>query len=184
MSESPADETGERDAPEDPEAGRSALPEFTKKVLSLGLGAYFLTEEKVLSAVRDARLPKDFGSSLTSNASRAKEELLGFISREVARAFKAIDVQKELEKALARHKVKISAEIEFLPLDGEDSVLTPDKVKVETVLDPRDGLAAVDPKAAAEPRDGAAESGEPPADAAGGAKGPAAAEPERESPAE
>jgi hypothetical protein len=99
---------------------RSALPEFTKKLVSLGLGAYFLTEEKLVNYVRDAKLPKDIGSSITSNAGKAKDELLSFVSREVGRAIKSFDLQEEIERALKKHKIKVTAEIEFIPLEHDD----------------------------------------------------------------
>lgn len=101
--------------PEDRQPEGNGLGDITRKVFSLGLGAYFLTEEKVVGMIREARLPREIGSSITANASRAKDELISFMAREATNLLKQIDIQDELRRALVNHKIKISAELEFLP---------------------------------------------------------------------
>lgn len=121
--------------------GRSALPEFTKKLLSLGLGAYFLTEEKLMSYVREAKLPKEIGSSISQNASKAKDEVLSFVTREISKAFQRFDVHEELERLLATHKIKITAEIQFEALDKPAEPGS--GIQVETTIAAREDEAPV-----------------------------------------
>lgn len=95
---------------------KGGLPrDLTKKILTLGLGAYFLTEDTVRRYVKDAKLPRDVAKSITQNAVKGKDELYGFVARELSNFLEKMDLQDELNKFVQNHKVKISAEIEFLP---------------------------------------------------------------------
>ncbi|MDF1666011.1 MAG: hypothetical protein P1V97_29915, partial [Planctomycetota bacterium] len=117
---------------------KGTLPEFTKKLISLGLGAYFLTEEKIVGMVQGAKMPKEIGSSITSGASKAQKELMSFITREIASVIKKIDIQEEFQKALSQHKIKINAEIEFIPLgDAEKAPEDPGEAGDEEVENKR-----------------------------------------------
>lgn len=92
---------------------------LTGKILALGLGAYFLTEDTVRRYVKDAKIPRDIARSITQNASKGKGELYGFIARELSDFLKQMDLQEELDRFVQTHKIKISAEIEFSPRDPE-----------------------------------------------------------------
>jgi hypothetical protein len=98
--------------------GKSGLPEITKKILSLGLGAYFLTEDAIRRTVKDAKLPREIGKSLAQNASKGKEELFGFVARELSGFLRQMDLQRELDRFVQTHKIRASVEIEFLPRGG------------------------------------------------------------------
>ena len=90
------------------------LPDFTKKILTLGLGAYFLTEDTVRRYVKEAKLPRDVAKSITQNAVKGKDELYGFVARELGSFLEKMDVQAELHRFVQNHKIKVSAEIEFV----------------------------------------------------------------------
>lgn len=107
----------ERDARGDDES-RSGLPDITKKILSLGLGAYFLTEDAIRRAVKEAKIPRDIGKSIAQNASKGKEELFGFVARELSSFLRQMDVQKELDRFARTHKIRATVEIEFVPREG------------------------------------------------------------------
>jgi len=95
---------------------RGALPrDLTKKIITLGLGAYFLTEDTVRRYVKDAKIPRDVGKLITQNATKGKDELYGFIARELSDFLRQMDLQQELDRFLSGHKVRINAEIEFVP---------------------------------------------------------------------
>ena len=86
---------------------------LTGKILAAGLGAYFLTEDTVRRYVKDAKIPRDIARSITQNASKGKDELYGFIARELSDFLKQMDLQEELDRFVQNHKIKISAEIEL-----------------------------------------------------------------------
>lgn len=97
---------------------KGGLPrDLTKKILTLGLGAYFLTEDTVRRYVKDAKIPRDIGKTITQNASKGKDELYGFIARELSGFLKQMDIQEEIDRFVGSHKIRINAEIEFLPSD-------------------------------------------------------------------
>jgi len=105
------------------EEERGGLPEnLTKKILTLGLGAYFLTEDTVRRYVKDAKIPRDIARSITQNATKGKDELYGYVARELSSFLRQMDLQQELDRFVRSHKVRVSAEIEFLPREGATSL--------------------------------------------------------------
>ena len=102
---------------EEDKAGRSDL---TKKILTLGLGAYFLTEDTVRRYVKDAKLPRDIGKTITQNATKGKDELYGFVARELSGFLRQMDLQAELDRFVRSHKIRVNAEIEFVPRPGHE----------------------------------------------------------------
>ncbi len=104
------------DSRESSDEEKGGLPrDLTKRILTLGLGAYFLTEDTVRRYVKDAKLPRDVAKSITQNAVKGKDELYGFVARELSNFLEKMDLQDELGKFVQNHKVKIKAEIEFIP---------------------------------------------------------------------
>lgn len=99
------------DRPEDEEYPES----LTRRILTLGLGAYFLTEDTVRRYVKDAKIPRNIAQGIVHNATKGKDELYGFVARELSGFLKQMDLQAELDRFVRSHKVRISAEIEFLP---------------------------------------------------------------------
>jgi len=97
---------------------RGGLPrDLTKKILTLGLGAYFLTEDTVRRYVKDAKIPRDLAKTITTNAVKGKDELYAFVAGELSGFLKQMDLQEEVGRFVARHRIKINAEIEFVPRD-------------------------------------------------------------------
>jgi hypothetical protein len=105
--------------------------DLTKKILTLGLGAYFLTEDTVRRYVKDAKIPRDIGRTITQNASKGKDELYGFVARELSGFLKQMDLQEELDRFVKSHKIRINAEIEFLPRPLEEAPESGDDVESE-----------------------------------------------------
>ena len=101
------------DHDEDPRGG--VLPELTRRLLSAGVGAYFLTEETIRRAVGEARLPRDVANQVVQGAQRRKDDLFNYVKRELGQVIENIDIQGELRRFLQDHNVKVSAEIEFVP---------------------------------------------------------------------
>lgn len=100
---------------EDEDDDRGMPESLTGKILALGLGAYFMTEDAVRRYVKDAKIPRDLARSITQNATKGKDELYGFVARELSNFLRQMDVQAELQRFVSSHKIRISAEVEFLP---------------------------------------------------------------------
>lgn len=88
---------------------------LTRRILTLGLGAYFLTEDTVRRYVKDAKIPRNIAQGIVANASKGKDELYGFVARELSKFLEQMDLQAELDRFVRSHKVRINAEIEFVP---------------------------------------------------------------------
>ena len=94
--------------------------EMLKRVVSVGLGAAFMTEESVRSALGGINLPKEALQSILSGANRSKEEFLNKVGNETIKLISKIDFVKEASRFVEEHKFRINAEIEIVKKDSGD----------------------------------------------------------------
>lgn len=124
------DKNKEKEEPED-----ESLPkwgEVLKRVMSVGLGAAFMTEESVRSALGGMNLPKDVLTSILQGATRSKEEMLNKVGNEVIKLVSKIDFVKEASRFVEEHKFRINAEIEVVRKEsGEAGLALKTKVKIQ-----------------------------------------------------
>lgn len=97
--------------------------EMLKKVMSVGLGAAFMTEESVRSALSGLNLPKEVLTSILQGANRGKEEFLNKVGNETIKLISKIDFVKEASRFVEEHKFRINAEIEVVKKSNGDSGL-------------------------------------------------------------
>lgn len=120
---------------ENQEQDDEALPkwgEVLKRVMSVGLGAAFMTEESVRSALGGLNVPKDVLTSILQGATRSKEEMLNKVGNEVIKLVSKIDFVKEASRFVEEHKFKINAEIEVVRKEsGEQGLALKTKVKIQ-----------------------------------------------------
>ena len=87
-----------------------------KRLLTVGSTAPFLTEEGIKTALGDIKLPKELLKPLLDSAMSSKDQILNYISKDVASEItKVINnsaFQKNIFKLLDTHKLKLSIEIE------------------------------------------------------------------------
>lgn len=91
--------------------------EVLKKVVGVGLGAAFMTEEHVRSYLGDFKVPKDVVNLILQGASKSKEELMNRVGNEVVKIVSKIDFVKEASRFVEEHKFKITAEIDVIKKD-------------------------------------------------------------------
>lgn len=91
----------------------SKVSEWAKKTLLSGLGAVFLTEEGIMSALSDMKLPKNVITAALSQAERTKKEISGLIAHEVKEFLGKIELDQIIRKVLAGQRIEISASISF-----------------------------------------------------------------------
>lgn len=94
--------------------GSGLLGETLKKILSVGLGAAFMTEESVRAYLADMKLPKDVLNGLLQSAAKSKTELMNRVGSEVIRMVSKIDFVKEASRFAEEHKFRIHAEVEVI----------------------------------------------------------------------
>ena len=109
------------DDPMDEGAGK--FSEMVRKVMSVGLGAAFMTEESVRGALSGMNLPKDVLAGILSQANRGKEEMLNRIGNETIKLIQRIDFVKEASRFVEEHKFRIQAEIEVVKKETGESGL-------------------------------------------------------------
>lgn len=91
--------------------------DMLKRVMSVGLGAAFMTEESIRNTLGDMKLPKDVLNNILTGANRSKEELLNRIGNETIKLISKIDFVKEASRFVEEHKFRINAEIEVVKKD-------------------------------------------------------------------
>lgn len=123
------------DKNKDEEDSEESLPkwgEVLKRVMSVGLGAAFMTEESVRSALGGLNVPKDVLTSILQGATRSKEDMLNKVGNEVVKLISKIDFVKEASRFVEEHKFKINAEIEIVRKEsGEQGLALKTNVKIK-----------------------------------------------------
>lgn len=95
----------------------SGLTDVIKKVVSIGVGAAFMTEESVKSILADLPLPKDIVTGLVQNAKGVKEDFVKQVREELSEHMAKVDVKKVLEEILSQYDVEVKANFSFKKKD-------------------------------------------------------------------
>ena len=91
----------------------SKIGDVIKKVVSIGVGAAFMTEDAVKSILNDLPLPKDIVSGLIQNAKNAKENFNESLREEVRGYLSKVDPTKLLDDLIERYDVEVAATFKF-----------------------------------------------------------------------
>lgn len=91
----------------------SPIGDMIKKVVSVGVGAAFMTEESVKKILEDLPLPKDIISGLVQNAKGAKEDFTNGIREEVRNYLHKVDATKIVTDVLDKYDVEVEAKFKF-----------------------------------------------------------------------
>lgn len=94
--------------------------ETIKKVLSVGVGAAFMTEDVVKKYLNDLPLPKDMVQGLLQNARSAKEDFLSTIQDEVRNKLSKVDPKKLLEEVLENYDIDVQAKVKFTKKEQDE----------------------------------------------------------------
>jgi hypothetical protein len=114
------------DKPDDRDGDDSApkWSDVVKRVMSVGLGAAFMTEESVRGALNGLNLPKEVLTAILQQANRGKEDLLNRIGNETIKLISKVDFVKEASRFVEEHKFRIQAEIEVVKKTDDDGGLS------------------------------------------------------------
>lgn len=91
----------------------SPFGDIIKKVVSVGVGAAFMTEESVKKVLEDLPLPKDIVSGLVQNAKGAKEDFTKGIREELKNYLTKVDASKIVTDILDNYDVEVEAKFKF-----------------------------------------------------------------------
>lgn len=97
-------------------AGKGGLlSEMARKVFLTGLGAIFMTEESIRSALGEIKLPKDAMGFVVDQAKKQKDDLIAAVANEFSNFFAKVKVHEEIQKALTKLQIHIDAKLSFSP---------------------------------------------------------------------
>lgn len=88
---------------------KTQATEMVRKVLSLGIGAVFLTEESLRALVRDFKLPKELIAGILESAQKTKSEFFAKLSDDLVSKMKdQVNVQNLISEILEKHDIQIT----------------------------------------------------------------------------
>lgn len=91
----------------------SPLGDVIKKVVSIGVGAAFMTEDTVKNLLNDLPLPKDIVTGLVQNAKSAKEDFSNSVREEIAQHLNKVDPKKVVAQVLDGYDIEVNAKFSF-----------------------------------------------------------------------
>ena len=91
------------------------LSEMARKVFLTGLGAIFMTEESIRSALGEVKLPKDAMGFVLDQAKKQKNDLVAVVASEFANFLSKLKVHEEIQKALTKLQIHVDAKLSFSP---------------------------------------------------------------------
>ena len=101
----------------DKDKKESPIGDIIKKVVSVGVGAAFMTEESVKKILDDLPLPKDIINGLVQNAKGAKEDFAKSIREEIKHYLANVDSSKLVSDILDKYDVEVEAKFRFKKKD-------------------------------------------------------------------
>ena len=95
---------------------QSKAAELMKKVLTVGVGAIFLTEESLRGLVSEFKLPKELLTAILESANKTKSEFLRTMSDEViARVMEKVDLSELLKEIVTQNEIQLEMTIRLKP---------------------------------------------------------------------
>lgn len=89
------------------------LTDVIKKVVSIGVGAAFMTEDAVKKVLADLPLPKEIVSGLLKNAQSVKDDFVQSVRSELSDHLSKVDPKKLLEEVLENYDIDVQAKVKF-----------------------------------------------------------------------
>src|SRR3954453_1609943 len=95
---------------------QSRAAELMKKVLTVGVGAVFLTEESLRGLVSDFKLPKELLAAVLESANKTKGEFLKTLSREMmSQIVERVDPAALIQELLSKNEIDLQIKVNFKP---------------------------------------------------------------------
>ena len=95
-----------------------SIGDSLKKLISVGVGAAFLTEDAIKNVLGDIPLSKDIISGLLQQAKKSKEEFLKSMREELSKQLKTVDPKALMQEVLDDYEIHVDAKINFSKKEG------------------------------------------------------------------
>jgi hypothetical protein len=95
---------------------QSKAADMMKKVLTVGVGALFLTEESLRGLVSDIKLPKELINAILDSAGKTKSEFLrGFSSEILSKVMEKVQPSALIQEILDKNEIEFRVKVSFKP---------------------------------------------------------------------
>lgn len=99
---------------------QSKAADLMKKVLTVGVGAVFLTEESLKALVSEFKLPKELIAQILDSAGKTKNEFLRTLSQDVlAKVVDKVDPTAILQEFLVKNDIEFTIKLQVTPKKPE-----------------------------------------------------------------
>jgi hypothetical protein len=93
---------------------QSKAAEMMKKILTVGVGAFFLTEEGLRTLVSDFKLPKELLNGVLDSAQKTKDEFLKSMSKEIMNnIMDRVDPSALLQELVSKNEIEFKIQVSF-----------------------------------------------------------------------
>jgi hypothetical protein len=95
---------------------QSKTAEMMRKVLTISVGTFFLTEESLRGLISEFKLPKDLLSSILESANKSKGEFFRSFSKEImAQVLERVDLSSLIQEILSKNEINLEVKVTFSP---------------------------------------------------------------------
>lgn len=96
--------------------GQGKAGDFVKRILSVGIGTLFLTEESLKGMIGEFKLPKELIGGILESANRTRKEFLQNLSNDlIVKLSEKMDPKALVEEILNRNEIEVKMKISFSP---------------------------------------------------------------------
>lgn len=92
---------------------REGIGDIIKRIVSVGVGSAFMTDESVKNLLHDLPLPKDIVNGLLQNARQAKADFLETLREEIKSQVGRVDPSKLVDDLVERYDIEVNAKVRF-----------------------------------------------------------------------
>ena len=97
--------------------------DFVKRILSVGIGTLFLTEESLKGMIGEFKLPKELIGGILDSANRTRKEFLQNLSNDlIVKLSEKMDPKALVEEILSRNEIEVNMKISFSPKGSSKGV--------------------------------------------------------------
>ncbi len=87
--------------------------DIIKKVVTVGVGAAFMTEDAIKAAMKDIPVPKEILLGLVQNAKTSKEDIFSFLKEELQGHLSKLDYERFFESILDKYDLDVQMKVKF-----------------------------------------------------------------------
>lgn len=98
---------------------QSKAADLIRRVLTVGVGAAFLTEESVRNLVTDIKIPKELLGGILESANKTKADFLQRLSSDLLdRVLEHVDARALVDEVLRKNDIELTVKVSFRPKKG------------------------------------------------------------------